>query len=79
VPDEIPEIGDLVWVQSLDLHAARWIQLAYHRRNPLIVVPVPKNQQTTSDHRWVYFDGKTHLIPKRYLKILSKKNNHELR
>ena len=51
------------------------------RKKTLIVVPVPKKYFMHHDpaYRWVWFEGKTHLAPLRYLKILSKKKNHELR
>jgi len=80
VHEQTPEIGDLVWVGILDTKAVQWIQDIY-RKKTLIVVPVPKKYFMHHDpaYRWVWFEGKTHLAPLRYLKILSKKKNHELR
>jgi hypothetical protein len=76
-----PQIGDLVWVYMLDTKATQWIQDVY-RKKVLIVIPPPPRYRLNgsfnvpSDHQdsflWVYFDNKKHLIPARYLKVLSR-------
>ena len=74
-----PEIGDLVWVGRIDTKAVTWIQRVF-RKKALVVVPVPQKFFLHNDpaYRWVWFDNKTHLVPNRYLEILSKRDADEL-
>ncbi len=66
------QVGDLVWVGTLDTRAVQWVQDIYRKR-ALVVVPRPAGQIPFDGHRtWVHFNNRVHLIPTRYLKILSK-------